>query len=275
MDWENLNADVNKILNVHYSSGRFGRSIEHVVIHYNAGNLSVEGCYSVWQSREASAHYQAEDDGRIGQLVWDRNTAWHAGNWNENCRSIGVEHANQADGTVTEACLDAGAHLVAAICKYYGLGRPEWRKNVFPHWDFQSTSCPGELGRSQNAAYMARAQAWYDAMCNGAERPSAGGDSSPSAEAGGSSVCGGVDDLARRVINGEARKAALGERYAEVQARVNELLGAGSSGSSSSVDIDALVRAVIRGDNGNGEVRKQKLGSLYSAVQKRVNEMLA
>lgn len=32
MDWENLNADVNKILNVHYSSGRFGRSIEHVVI---------------------------------------------------------------------------------------------------------------------------------------------------------------------------------------------------------------------------------------------------
>lgn len=279
MDWENLNADVNKILNVHYSSGRFGRSIEHVVIHYNAGNLTVEGCYSVWQNREASAHYQVEDDGRIGQLVWDRDTAWRAGNWNENCRSIDVGHANRSDGTVTEACLDAGAHLVAAICKYYGLGRPEWRKNVFPHWDFQSTSCPGELGRSQKDAYMARAQAWYDLMCGGAAAPSGGASSD---DTGGESISTrDIDNLARRVINGEfgngeARGAALGERYAEVQARVNEMLGSGSSsGSTSSADIDALARAVIRGDYGNGETRKQKLGNLYSVVQKRVNEMLS
>lgn len=275
MDWENLKADVDKILGVHHSSGRFGRKIEHVVIHYNAGNLSVEGCYSVWQSREASAHYQVEDGGRIGQLVWDQNTAWHAVNWNENCKSIGVEHAYRSDGTVSEAYLDAGAHLVAAICKYYGLGRPEWRKNVFPHWDFQSTSCPGALGKSQNAAYMARAQAWYDAMCDSAAAPSDGGSTNTEP-----AVSGDVDDLARRVINGkfgngETRKAALGERYAEVQARVNELLGGGSSSSSSSVDIDALAHAAIRGDYGNGETRKQKLGSLYSAVQKRVNEMLS
>lgn len=90
-----------------------------------------------------------------------------------------------------------------------------------------------------------------------------------------------IDDLARHVINGEfgngeARKAALGDKYSAVQARVNEMLGAGSSsGSSSSVDIDALARAVIRDDYGNGETRRQKLGSLYSAVQKRVNEMLS
>ena len=25
-----------------------------------------------------------------------------------------------------ETCLDTGAHLVAALCKYYGLGRPQW-----------------------------------------------------------------------------------------------------------------------------------------------------
>lgn len=186
-----------------------------------------------------------------------------------------MEHANRSDGTVSEACLDAGAHLVAVICKYYGLGRPQWRVNVFPHWDFQSTSCPGALGKSQNAAYMARAQAWYDAMCGGAAARSSGGSTSTE-----TTVSGDVDDLARRVINGEfgngdARKAALGKRYAEVQARVNELLGGGSSSSSSSVDIDALARAAIRGDYGNGEARKQKLGGLYSAVQKRVNEMLS
>lgn len=40
------------------------------------------------------------------------------------------------------------------------------------------------------------------------------------------------------------------------------------------VDIDALARAVLRGDYGNGAERKKKLGNLYSQVQKRVNELL-
>lgn len=164
MDWKNLNADVNKILNVHFSEGRSGRTINKVIIHYNAGNLTVEGCYNLWQSRAASAHYQVESNGRIGQLVWDSDTAWHAGNWDANCSSIGVEHANNKDGTVTETCLDAGAHLVAAICLFYKLGRPEWMKNVFPHKHFSATQCPGQLAGSQNAAYMQKAQYWYDQM---------------------------------------------------------------------------------------------------------------
>ena len=51
MDWKNLNADVNKILNTHYTSGRSGRKINKIIIHYNADDLTVEGCYSVWQNR--------------------------------------------------------------------------------------------------------------------------------------------------------------------------------------------------------------------------------
>ena len=61
----------------------------------------------------------------------------------------------------------------------------------------------------------------------------------------------------------------------EVQAEVNRLLGCGgASATSGGVDIDALARAVIRGDYGNGEERKRRLGANYAAVQKRVNEML-
>ena len=41
----------------------------------NAGDLTVKGCYDVWQTREASAHYQVESSGRIGQLVHDRDNA--------------------------------------------------------------------------------------------------------------------------------------------------------------------------------------------------------
>ena len=180
-NWEKLEADVNKILTKHYTSGRSGAKVNKVIVHYNAGNLTVEGCYSVWQTRAASAHYQVEDDGRIGQLVWDKDTAWHAGNWNANISSIGIEHANRSDGTITEACLDNGAHLVAAICKFYGLGRPQWLKNVFPHKYFSATSCPGQIYGSQKNAYIERAQYWYDKM-NGKNpsKPSTSGGSTSS-----------------------------------------------------------------------------------------------
>ena len=168
MDFDNLYADETRILTLHYTEGRQGHSIDKVIIHHNGGNLTVDGCYDVWQTREASAHYQVTSDGTIGQLVYDANTAWHAGNWPANVTSIGIEHADATSDpyTVSDACLDAGAHLVAAVCKKYGLGRPEWGVNLFGHSDFCSTECPAELavGGSQHDEYVARAQSWYDKM---------------------------------------------------------------------------------------------------------------
>jgi hypothetical protein len=61
------------------------RYIKQIVIHHNAGTLTTETC---WQSRAASAHYQIEADGTVGQLVYDSYTTWHAGNWYENLDSI-------------------------------------------------------------------------------------------------------------------------------------------------------------------------------------------
>lgn len=192
-DWNKLEADVNKILTKHYTPGRSGAKVNKVIVHYNAGNLTTEGCYSVWQTREASAHYQVEDDGRVGQLVWDSDTAWHAGDWNANITSIGIEHANKSDGTITEACLDNGAHLVAACCKYFGLGRPQWLKNVFPHKHFQSTSCPGQIYGSQKDAYIKRAQQWYDYMTGSGSKPSGSTGSTESKPATGKKKLGKVD----------------------------------------------------------------------------------
>lgn len=171
MNFETLDADVVKLVPVHYTSGRGGMQVEFVGIHYNAGDLTVEGCYNVWLNRAASAHYQVESGGRTGQLVWDGNTAWALNDFDANQRSINIEHANKPDGTITEACLDTGAHLVAAICKYYGLGRPEWMVNVFPHNHFSSTSCPGQIFGSQKEAYIQRAQMWYDKMTAPAPEP--------------------------------------------------------------------------------------------------------
>lgn len=169
MNYDTLDADVVKILPKHFTKGRGGKKVTFIGIHYNAGNLTVEGCYNVWETRKASAHYQVEASGRIGQLVWDSNTAWALGNFAKNQQSINIEHANRPDGTITEACLDAGAHLVAALCKHYGLGRPQWDVNVIPHCKISPTSCPGQIYKSQKNAYIQRAQYWYDIMTGAAQ----------------------------------------------------------------------------------------------------------
>ena len=91
-----------------------------------------------------------------------------------------------------------------------------------------------------------------------------------------------VDELAREVIagkygNGDARKSALGSRYSEVQAKVNEMLAGNSKPSAPTpapkpqVDILELVKKTIRGDFGNGEARRKALGSNYDEVQRQVN----
>jgi len=85
-----------------------------------------------------------------------------------------------------------------------------------------------------------------------------------------------TEELAREVIagkygNGEDRKKALGSRYSEVQARVNEIMNENKPAPKPSVDILELVRKTIRGDFGNGDARKQALGSNYAEVQRQVN----
>lgn len=164
MDWANVEPDEYCLVPVHYTQGREGRSINKIIIHHNGGNLSIPGIRDVWMTRQASAHYQVDINGRIGQIVDDSNTAWHAGDWEANLTSIGIEHADNSTNpwSVSEATLEAGAHLVAALCHYYGLGRPTWNVNVFPHQRFTTTECPASLIGSQHDAYMARAQWWYD-----------------------------------------------------------------------------------------------------------------
>lgn len=168
-DWATLEPDKYALVGAHrYTRGRT-RQIDRVVIHHNAANnWTTEQVRDLWNnSREASAHYQVEPDGTIGQIVHDRDTAWHAANADINARSIGIEHANISGPPrwqISDATIEEGAHLVAAICRAYNLGRPEWGKNVFGHKQFAPTSCPYQLapGGEDHAHYMARAQFWYD-----------------------------------------------------------------------------------------------------------------
>lgn len=281
-NWETLEADIDLILDKHYTSGRGGREINKIIVHHNAANLTVRGCYNVWQTREASAHYQVEEDGTIGQLVRDRNTAWHAGNWDANTTSIGIEHANNHIGepwTISEATLDNGAHLVAALCVFYKLGEPQWGVNVFGHRQFSATACPGEIAESQNAAYMQRARHWYNTMTGNTSATAPVTPSEPDATNSTS-----IEELAREVIRGTwgngheryQRLTSAGYDYDAVQARVNELVGIAPKPANK--NIDQLAREVIRGNWGNGQERYNRLtaaGYDYHTVQARVNQLLA
>lgn len=286
-NWENIEADENLILNKHFTPGRAG-TINKIVLHHNAGNLTIRGCYNVWQDREASAHYQVQSDGRIGQLVWDKDTAWHAGDFNANATSIGIEHADcqTRPWKISDACLENGAHLVAALCKYYKLGRPTWMKNVFPHSHFSATECPASIAGSQNAAYMKRAQQWYDAMMKGSSAPKPSKPSKPSKPAP-KPAKKDINTIAQEVIkgawgNGDDRRRRLeaaGYNYTAVQNAVNAKLGAKSNTPTRrpGPSLDDVARAVIRGDYGNGEERRRRLtaaGYNYNAVQARVNQLL-
>lgn len=95
-------------------------------------------------------------------------------------------------------------------------------------------------------------------------------------------VSGDVDQLARDVIagkygNGDARRQALGSRYAEVQARVNEILNGGGSKPVAKSN-EEIANEVIQGKWGNGDDRKNRLtnaGYNYSIIQGIVNNKLA
>lgn len=170
-NWETLEPDKYTLVGAHrFTKGR-AYPVDRIIIHHNAGvRLSSEQVRDLWDnSREASAHYQVEADGTIGQLVHDWNTAWHAANAGINARSIGIEHANiggPPGWQISDATIEEGAHLVAALCKAYKLGRPVWGTNVFPHSRYTSTSCPHQLDvwGEDHKTYMARAQYWYDQM---------------------------------------------------------------------------------------------------------------
>lgn len=171
-DWLNVLPDRVRLIPRHFTPGRAGRKIRHVTIHHMAMVGGTDECYTVWLSRPASGHYAIDPSGEVGQLVWDRDTAWGNANLVSNQESLIIEHSNEAgaaaDWPIGKTTLETGACLVAALCRFYGLGRPVSGVNVRFH-SIESggrTACPYHLrpGHKYHDHYIARAQYWYDEM---------------------------------------------------------------------------------------------------------------
>ena len=248
----------------HMTRGR-SRAIDRIVVHFTATLASARNNATYFSRNEgqgASAHYFVDDiTPEIYQSVAEGDTAWHAGDWQMNCRAIGIEVVSAGeDFSATE--VEKLGWLVRKLMAKYGIGA----SGVIRHYDVTGKLCPAPyVAASKWAALKA---AITGGVVSGGTTPAAPG--------------GTVAELARRVIagefgNGDARRAALGSRYSEVQAEVNRILAGGSSSAPAqpaAPDIEALAQAVIRGDYGNGDDRRAALGSTYDAVQARVNEIL-
>jgi N-acetyl-anhydromuramyl-L-alanine amidase AmpD len=138
--------NIKKYINKHFTKGRGGvygsaayKKINSIVIHHNAGDLTVDQIYKVWQTREASAHFQIQSNGKCGQIVRLRDTAWHCPNLNS--QSIGIEIANKGSGKKEKIDLRARRKLkklLIYLCKKY----PNI-KYICGHKDAYATACPG------------------------------------------------------------------------------------------------------------------------------------
>jgi N-acetyl-anhydromuramyl-L-alanine amidase AmpD len=119
-----------------------------VTFHHNAGRLSLDGIYQVWKTRRASAHFQVDGKGAVGQYVRVNEYAWAVGNTLGNQTSISIEMANATTAPkwlVAEDTWKSAARLAAWLhWKVLGV-RPVKGKTLHRHhdWAGANTACAG------------------------------------------------------------------------------------------------------------------------------------
>lgn len=254
-----------------YTQGRRGYKVCKITPHHMAGVLSGEQCAKMFQNanRQASANYCIGNDGEIVLSVAEENRAWTSANQENDCQAITIEVSNCESGgdwRVSEVAWNSLVKLCIDICKRYNFklnydGTKDG--SLTRHNMFAATSCPGAYlqGRFQELADTVNAQLGENQVQEVQKTKS-------------------IVDLANEVIAGkygvgEARKQALGSLYNEVQAKVNEILGAKTTVVNKK-SIDTIAQEVLAGAWGNGEDRKNRLqaeGYNYNDIQARVNQL--
>jgi len=99
-----------------------GLKIRWIIIHDIEGDAQAAINWFKDSRAKASSHYIIAYDGKVYQMVGEKDIAWHAGNWAYNEHSIGIEHAGYADQKLfTEEEYKASARLGAHLLKKYNI----------------------------------------------------------------------------------------------------------------------------------------------------------
>lgn len=134
-----------------------------VTFHHNGGRLSLAGILEVWKTRPASAHFQSDVVGRIGQYVGVNEYAWATGNTYGNCYSISIEMADLTlapEWTVAEVTWKSAARLAGWLFANVIKEAPS-RSNVFVHHHWKATDCAGPYIDKIFDDLLEEVQTWY------------------------------------------------------------------------------------------------------------------
>ncbi|MBX7550994.1 N-acetylmuramoyl-L-alanine amidase [Streptomyces sp. tea 10] len=115
-------------------------AIDRVIIHVTQETYpNTLGIFANPQ-KKVSAHYLVRSaDGHIAQCVHEADIAWHAGNWDYNTRSIGIEHEGWVDqpSYFTDSLYQESAKLTAAVCDKHGILKD--RDHIIGHYEVPGT----------------------------------------------------------------------------------------------------------------------------------------
>lgn len=135
------------------------QKIVGIAIHTMAGDLTIESCGNVFQSRQASSNYGIDSKGRIGLYVSESDRSWCTSSPGVDHRAVTIEVAST---TASEpfSCSDAAykslLNLCVDICVRNNISSLKWKgnkslgtsfnvsqQNMWVHRWFAAKSCPG------------------------------------------------------------------------------------------------------------------------------------
>lgn len=116
--------------------GRSGQDVTGIVVHHygEMGSTYAGTIRALTKPTAAASAHFVIDAGKVAQLVALSDTAYHAGNWQINLTTIGIECPPEC----TPAQLDTLVQLIAGLYKHYGRVLP-----LSGHCDHAPTKCPG------------------------------------------------------------------------------------------------------------------------------------
>jgi hypothetical protein len=120
-------------------------TIDRVIIHTMVGTWQGAAARFDNPASQVSAQYGVKEDGGIIHWLEETFTAYHAGNYAMNQRSIGIEHEDMGDynGVRPDILYITSSKLVADICKFYSI--PIDRQHILKHSEVIATGCPDAL----------------------------------------------------------------------------------------------------------------------------------
>lgn len=130
------------------ATGNFDKTrstLDRIIIHTMVGTWqSAANRFSAYGT-QVSAHYGVKLDGGLVHWLEEYYTAYHAGNYSINQRSIGIEHEDNGNynGVRPDTLYQTSGKLVADICKFYNI--PIDREHILKHSQIIPTGCPDAL----------------------------------------------------------------------------------------------------------------------------------